>query len=228
MTKVCCRCKQSKPLDLFNKNKSNPDGLNVYCRPCSLEYFARYREVNRDKIFLSGKEYRSRNADRIRVSKNEYIKSRRKSDIHFKILRNVRTYVRRVCSNNGARKSFSLTSLVTYTKDDLKLHLESHFQPGMTWDNHGTVWHIDHIRPCNSFDVATYGESAIVAMWALDNLRPAFAKDNIDKSDNYEIKDSDFYVCREWLNKQQRLRYKSPMKSGDDLENNTNSVPISN
>ena len=36
--------------------------------------------------------------------------------------------------------------------EDFKLHLASKFQDGMSFENYGK-WHIDHIRPCSSFDL---------------------------------------------------------------------------
>ena len=29
-------------------------------------------------------------------------------------------------------------------------HIEKQFKSGMTWDNHGKVWHVDHIIPYHS------------------------------------------------------------------------------
>ena len=34
---------------------------------------------------------------------------------------------------------------------EFRAYLESQFTTGMTWENKGT-WHIDHRRPCASFD----------------------------------------------------------------------------
>lgn len=34
-TKVCSGCRKELPLNMFHKNKSKSDGLNVYCKECS-------------------------------------------------------------------------------------------------------------------------------------------------------------------------------------------------
>lgn len=70
-----------------------------------------------------------------------------------------------------------------YTKDDLVRHLESRFAPGMTWANYGQ-WHIDHIRPCASFDFTD--EAQVVACWALSNLQPLWASDNVRKGAKWQ------------------------------------------
>ena len=48
----------------------------------------------------------------------------------------------------------SWKNLVGYTLTELMEHLESKFQPGMTWDNDGD-WHIDHILPKSSFKITS-------------------------------------------------------------------------
>lgn len=35
--KICCRCKQSKPLSEFPKHGTNADGKSGYCVPCTSE-----------------------------------------------------------------------------------------------------------------------------------------------------------------------------------------------
>ena len=52
-------------------------------------------------------------------------------------------------------KSGSAIKDLGCTVDKLKLHLESKFKLGMTWDNHGE-WHYDHIIPLCS--ATTYEE----------------------------------------------------------------------
>ncbi len=35
----------------------------------------------------------------------------------------------------------------------LKAYIEAKFAAGMSWENWGVIWQIDHIRPCRSFDL---------------------------------------------------------------------------
>ena len=53
----------------------------------------------------------------------------------------------------------------------------------MTKENHGTVWHIDHIIPCNAFDLNDENEQR--RCFHFKNLQPMYPKDNIIKSDDY-------------------------------------------
>ena len=43
-TKVCSKCKRELPISEFNKNKSEPDGLNVYCKICVSEKQKQYND----------------------------------------------------------------------------------------------------------------------------------------------------------------------------------------
>tara|TARA_R110002051_G_scaffold325769_1_gene431022 strand:+ start:5782 stop:6384 length:603 start_codon:yes stop_codon:yes gene_type:complete len=61
--------------------------------------------------------------------------------------------------------------------DELKEHLSSQFQNGMSWENYGE-WHIDHIKSCASFDLSIEEEqhkcfhySNLQPLWAIDNLK---------------------------------------------------------
>ena len=57
-------------------------------------------------------------------------------------------------------------------------HIESQFEPWMTWDNHGE-WHIDHIIPLAS---ATTKEE-IKKLCHYTNLQPLLAEENLSKGD---------------------------------------------
>jgi hypothetical protein len=69
-----------------------------------------------------------------------------------------------------------------YTLGELVSHLESKFSEGMNWSNYGQ-WHIDHIRPCSSFDLSD--PAIFLECWALDNLQPLWKSDNLRKGVKY-------------------------------------------
>lgn len=43
--------------------------------------------------------------------------------------------------------------LIDCSIEFLKEFIASKFTEGMSWDNYGE-WHLDHIRPCSSFDLS--------------------------------------------------------------------------
>ena len=70
--------------------------------------------------------------------------------------------------------------LFDYSSDDLVNYLEPLFTDGMTWENYGSYWNIDHIRPICSFNLTDINE--IKQMGSLNNLRPLTKEENNIKS----------------------------------------------
>ena len=84
----------------------------------------------------------------------------------------------------GKKKHSSTANMIGYTFEDLKRHLESQFEPWMTWDNYGIgqdQWCVDHIVPVSALVRAGVRDPAVInGLW---NLRPMRATDNFRKSD---------------------------------------------
>jgi hypothetical protein len=76
--------------------------------------------------------------------------------------------------------------LVGCTPLDLMAHLESKFLLGMTWENRH-LWHIDHIIPCDAFDLIDPGQQRACFHWT--NLQPLWSSDNLSKSNKITIGD---------------------------------------
>ena len=88
--------------------------------------------------------------------------------------------IRGALKRNG--KSNKVEFLLGYTIADLRTHIERQFTKKMTWDKfiNGEI-HIDHVLPKASFDLSDPEEWK--TCWSLPNLRPMFAKDNLQKRD---------------------------------------------
>lgn len=107
------------------------------------------------------------------------------TDVKYKLNVVLSLGIRR--SLNGNKGGRHWESLVGYTLEQLKDHLESLFQSGMSWDNYGFYgWHIDHKRPISSFSFTEPEDEEFKQCWALENLQPLWAEDNIKKSDKWE------------------------------------------
>ena len=97
----------------------------------------------------------------------------------------IRGGIRQSLIYKGARKTNTTFSTLDYTKYELMEHIESQFTDGMSWDNMGD-WHIDHIRPVSSFSYTSTDCEDFKKCWALNNLQPLWAKDNMSKGDNWD------------------------------------------
>lgn len=127
-----------------------------------------------------------RQTENYKQNHRRYIIKRLKEDIEFKLKCNIRS---RILSILNSSKQHHTLDYLGYTMGELREHLEKQFKPDMNWDNHGTLWHIDHIRPCASFkfmnDDGTENFEAVRECWKLDNLQPLYTLDNINKGSKY-------------------------------------------
>lgn len=143
-----------------------------------------WRSTHRDAVARSGRTYRAKHPDKIRKLKRDYQKSRRSKDPAFKLLGNLRSRVRIALKHGRGAKSATTLELLGCTIEQLKLHLESQFQPGMSWDNYGE-WHVDHKRPCASFDLADSEQQRVCFHWT--NLQPLWGTANIKKGTKWDV-----------------------------------------
>ena len=115
-----------------------------------------------------------------REYQRNYQQMKRNTDPQWKMMKNMR--VRISSAVRGSRKSADTVELLGCSVEDLRDHLESQFTEGMSWDNYGYYgWHVDHIRPCASFDLTVDTEQKICFNYT--NLQPLWAADNLSKSD---------------------------------------------
>ena len=165
--KRCSSCKVEKEDSLFSKKK---DKLHNQCKECRREYYLR----NRDKILQDSKSVK------FKQRRNKRHRERRKKDMHWRTLDNCR---RRINSAlEGKTKSASTEELIGCSIEYLNKHLENQFTEGMGWDNRHE-WHIDHIRPCASFDLSDPAQQR--ECFHYSNLQPLWAEDNMRKNDKW-------------------------------------------
>ena len=103
--------------------------------------------------------------------------TRSKEDIEFKLTSNLRNLIRSAIKRGGGIKSIKSETLIGCSIKECREHLEQQFRDGMEWDNWDLEgWHIDHIRPCNSFNMEEEEQQRVAFNWR--NLSPLWSKDN--------------------------------------------------
>lgn len=75
------------------------------------------------------------------------------------------------------------TEYLGCTFGELRSYIESKFKEGMSWDNYGSEWHIDHIVPIK-FENPT-NTAIIEARLHYTNLQPLWALENYSKGNRY-------------------------------------------
>lgn len=220
-TKKCTKCQEIFPanLEFFCKKNGGKYGLTSKCKACCSAYNKEMYKKHRKKRLESKKEYSKKNKELLKqkckkwyyenkeyslnerkkyaINNKEKIKNRTKkyminkyhSDINTKIKMNISRRIRTLLFKNNKRTIDFLGCSI----DELKIHLEKQFEDGMNWDNYGLYgWHIDHIRPCCSFDLTN--PIHLKECFHYSNLQPLWAKENLSKGGRYEISlDSEFF-----------------------------------
>lgn len=209
--KICTKYKKKlfATKEFFYVDKSKKSGLCSICKKCCGKS---YRE-RRDGILLYKKGYRKdnsgymkqwyednpdynkkyykKNKDAVLKKQKDYRKTskckklnRKKSRKYYnenKLSCCISSMIYQVLKSN--KKGLHWETLVPYTLKQLRQHLESLFQPGMSWGNHCMHgWHIDHKIPISNFKFTSFEDKEFQECWALENLQPLWAEDNLRKN----------------------------------------------
>lgn len=125
------------------------------------------------------KEHKEQN----NIHKRNYQKKQRETNPQYRVNRNISKAI--WYSLVGTKNELHWENLVGYTLKDLTNHLEKQFTNGMTWENYGK-WHIDHKIPKNVFNFTTHRDIDFNRCWALSNLQPMWASENMSKGAKLE------------------------------------------
>ena len=142
---------------------------------CPIKTQRKRDQINDWKIRNPDKVKQYQKSPNTKVLKRKY----RKYPLN-KIKHNLRRRMRDFLKK-AASETMSISGLIGCNSLEFKHHIEKQFRRGMTWDNYGTYWHVDHILPCASFDHTN--KMQVAQCWHYTNLRPLRATENMLKSD---------------------------------------------
>lgn len=134
-----------------------------------------------------GAKWRAANPERSRENDRLKRARYRKTQPWSALKNRVSSRVRSMLLGCGGKSRASTESLLGYAMADLVQHIERQFTDGMTWQAliAGHI-HIDHIIPVASFRPSSPHCPEFKRCWALSNLRPMWAKDNMAKGSRVE------------------------------------------
>jgi len=191
----CSKCKDTKSKTLFAPRIDKPRGYDSHCRPCrnktsrnkpktepamlGQKPCSKCGTVKKITEFFANRKHKKDGRD------GQCKSCRMRARLHrlhtvpeLRITENLRSRTRHALK--GKSKSAATLELIGCSSKELRCYIESLFTKGMSWDNYGK-WHIDHILPCNSFDLTLESEQR--KCFNYKNLQPLWAKDNLRKGD---------------------------------------------
>jgi len=147
-----------------------------------LKYQKKYYSLNKEFVKEKVKKYRLENKIKIRECKKKWKLKNWKENDEFRLKENLRHRI--YMALKGTVKSKKTMDLLGTSIDNLWIHLEKSFKLGMTKDNYGKIWHVDHKIPCASFDLTKPKEQ--VKCFHFTNLQALFVKENLSKGAKLE------------------------------------------
>jgi len=136
----------------------------------------KWRLENKEYTKKYYQEYRSRPEKRKLML--DRINNRYRTDINYRLTVLCRNRVRSALK--GLDKSDRTMKLIGCTPNELQRHMESQFEPWMTWENQGLGgWDIEHIKACTKFDLTCPEQQRACFNWS--NLQPMEHIKNIKK-----------------------------------------------
>ncbi|MFD0669711.1 hypothetical protein ACT80S_18475 [Ramlibacter sp. MAHUQ-53] len=200
-------------LENFPPHKMGKFGLYTHCRPCKkakdAERRARpdqqarqkaWRDANKDKIRQYNEAYRAAgyrstddvrawvaaNPERSKQINREKVARWRRTLPWYSLKTRISSRIYTMLKAGGGSKARQSTEeILGYSLSELKSHIERQFTRGMTWEKFmsGEI-HLDHIIPVSHFKADSIGSDDFRACWAMANLRPMWASENIAKGDS--------------------------------------------
>jgi len=167
------------------------------CRSCGEEFAIRYRKKYNTKGLCSkcakkrwehanlenGRERKKQWIQRNPAYMNEYYRQLRRESPKYRLDCNMGTAIYQALREK--KEGCRWEVLVGYTLKDLMKHLENQFNDKMNWNDYGSYWHVDHIKPRSLFKYTSPEDLEFKECWSLENLQPLEKTANFRKSNTF-------------------------------------------
>lgn len=133
----------------------------------------RRRRLDHHKRMRNDPEYAEKQREKARL-----VMRRRLSDPVKRLIQQCRVKLSQACrAKSEPHKPHKYNEIFGCSIWELRDHIQSKFQNGMNWENHGE-WQVDHIKPIKSFPQTQEG---ILQSFNFHNLQPLWAWQNREK-----------------------------------------------
>jgi hypothetical protein len=140
-----------------------------------------YQIKNKERLYARQKEWVAANRDKVRATLKRHDQKMRAASPEYRLKKAMRCRI--YTALKGIRKMKKTFEFLGCTAQELRQHLESQFEPGMTWQNYGSHWHVDHVFPLAWFDLSDPEHQK--KAFGLKNMQPMWAEENSRKRDRF-------------------------------------------
>ena len=154
----------------------------------------------------SWKEWRKAHRKKPEIREKENARrQKRLEDAAFRIRINASTRISNAMNRHGRYKPVGAEKLLGCSWSEFITYIETQFDNDMNLNNHGKKgWHLDHIRPCDSFDLLSDEQIYVCFNWR--NFQPMWAVENQSKNNDYSPLDE-----TEWVERMLSLGYEGEL-----------------
>jgi len=146
------------------------------------DYCKAYYDEHRENELVRAREYFQKHKEDRREKNAANARAKYQNSPVYRVANLYRSRLKSAMRQLGKSQLSRSEIICGCTWDALKSHLEGQFQEGMTWDNQ-SEWHIDHIKPCSSFDLTD--PKQVSECFHYSNLQPLWATENRSKGAKY-------------------------------------------
>ena len=169
---------QGKPHPHTGKGVSNIKLREKICKDCG-QVFRGF--MGKNKLFCPACCKKRNRKSKIKYALRTY--GKRKKNPQYRLSCRIGYQIYKALK--GKKEGRHWENLVGYTLNELVEHLEGQFDKDMGWDNYGSYWEIDHVRPKSWFDYENIESVQFQECWALSNLQPLGVSKNRSKHNRY-------------------------------------------
>ena len=160
------------------------------------EYNKRYYQEYKEEILKQNKQWKKNNPEyhkgylkiwaknnpeKRRIINNRWQNKEYRINLRYKLDKRIKGAIR--CSLKNKSKVKFWESLVGYTANELKKHLQKTIPNGYSWQDYlNGELQMDHITPISAFNFDSTNQIDFKKCWKLKNLRLLPAKENRNKS----------------------------------------------
>jgi len=180
---ICNGCHLEKPKTEFRVNRKK-------CKDCEKKHGREYRRndagkqkaidwaiTNSARMTELQANWHQENKPKI----NKKYVQRYNSDFSFKLQVNLKSRIHYAFNNQNLCKSNRTIEYLNCSIPFLIEWFTKCFTGEMTLDNHGSLWHIDHVIPVNTFDLTNQNDIVLCFGWY--NTMPLLGSENMSKHD---------------------------------------------